>query len=56
MDKDRVHGAAHEVKGAVKQTVGKVTGDKQTEIEGAVEKNVGKAQSQIGKAKDALKK
>jgi hypothetical protein len=27
MDKDRVEGAAHRVKGAVKEAVGKVTGD-----------------------------
>jgi uncharacterized protein YjbJ (UPF0337 family) len=27
MDKNRIVGAAHQVKGAVKETVGKVTGD-----------------------------
>ena len=56
MDKDRVHGTARQVKGAVKEAVGKVTGDAKTEIDGAVEKNVGKAQANFGKTKDALKR
>jgi hypothetical protein len=30
MDKDRITGAAHRVRGAVKETVGKVTGDAKT--------------------------
>jgi uncharacterized protein YjbJ (UPF0337 family) len=30
MDKDRVVGDAHQVKGAVKETVGKVTGPEQS--------------------------
>ena len=36
MDKDRVEGAAHRIKGAVKEAVGKVTGDTKTQAEGAV--------------------
>ena len=38
MDKDRIEGAAHRVKGALKEGVGKVTGDAKTEAEGAAEK------------------
>lgn len=38
MDKDRIKGAAHEAKGAVKEAVGKVTGDKKTQAEGVAEK------------------
>lgn len=30
MDSDRIKGAAHQAKGAVKEAVGKVTGDKNT--------------------------
>jgi uncharacterized protein YjbJ (UPF0337 family) len=30
MDKDRVTGAAHRVKGTVKEIIGKVTGDAKT--------------------------
>jgi len=37
MDKDRIKGAAKEAKGAVKETIGKATGDTKTEAEGAVE-------------------
>jgi uncharacterized protein YjbJ (UPF0337 family) len=54
MDKDRVVGAAHQVKGAVKETVGKVTGDAKTQAEGAAEKTAGKVQDALGGAKDAI--
>ena len=55
MDKDRVVGAVHRAKGAVKETVGKVTGDTKTEAEGAAEKTAGKVQNAVGGAKDALR-
>jgi uncharacterized protein YjbJ (UPF0337 family) len=35
MDKNRIVGAAHQVKGAVKETVGKVTGNAKTQAEGS---------------------
>ncbi|WP_135468216.1 CsbD family protein [Crenalkalicoccus roseus] len=55
MDKDRIAGAAKQVKGAVKEAVGKATGDTKTQVEGAAEKAAGKAQSSLGKAKDAVR-
>jgi uncharacterized protein YjbJ (UPF0337 family) len=55
MDKDRVVGAAHQVKGAVKETVGKVTVDAKTEAEGAAEKAAGNVQNTAGGAKDAIR-
>jgi uncharacterized protein YjbJ (UPF0337 family) len=55
MDKNRVEGAAHQAKGAVKETIGKVTGDKKTEAEGAAEKAAGKVQNAVGGAKDTVK-
>jgi uncharacterized protein YjbJ (UPF0337 family) len=55
MDKDRVVGAAHRAKGAVKETVGKVTGDTKTRAEGAAEKTAGKVQNAVGGAKDAVR-
>jgi uncharacterized protein YjbJ (UPF0337 family) len=55
MDKDRVEGAAHQAKGSVKEAVGKVTGDKKTQAEGAGEKAAGKVQNAAGGAKDAAK-
>nr|WP_294516340.1 CsbD family protein [uncultured Rhodopila sp.] len=55
MDKDRVEGAGHEAKGTLKETVGKVTGDKETQAEGATEKAGGKLQNAVGGAKDAVR-
>ena len=55
MDKDRIKGSGRQVKGSVKEAIGKVTGDRKTQAEGAAEKTVGKVQSSIGKAKDAAR-
>lgn len=55
MDKDRVAGTMHEAKGAVKEGVGKLTGDTKTEVEGKAEKVAGKVQNAIGGAKDAAR-
>lgn len=55
MDKDRIKGAAKEVKGSVKEVIGKITGDGKTEAEGVAEKTAGKVQSGVGKAKDAVR-
>jgi len=52
MDKDRVEGAAKQVKGTVKETVGKVTGDSKTQAEGAAGKAEGKVQNTVGGMKD----
>jgi len=56
MDTDRVKGAAHQAKGAVKEAAGKVTGDKKTQAEGVTEKAAGKVQNAAGGVKDAVKK
>jgi uncharacterized protein YjbJ (UPF0337 family) len=42
MDKDRIVGAARQVKRAVKETIDRVTGDAKTQAEGAAEKAAGK--------------
>ncbi len=55
MDKDRIVGAAHQIKGAVKETVGKATGDAKTRAKGAAEKSAGKVQNAVGGAKDAVR-
>lgn len=55
MDKDRGEGIGHQVKGAVKEGFGKVTGDTRTEAEGAAEKAGGKVQNAVGGAKDAAR-
>jgi uncharacterized protein YjbJ (UPF0337 family) len=55
MDKDRVEGAAHQAKGAVKETAGRMMGDKKTEAEGKGERAAGKVQNAVGGAKDAVR-
>ncbi len=55
MDKDRIAGSAKEIKGAVKQKVGKVVGDAKLESEGKAEKTEGKVQNAIGGLKDTLR-
>ncbi len=55
MDKDRIDGAANQVKGATKEVVGKLTGDRKTEAEGTLQKAAGQVQSAVGKAKDDVR-
>ena len=55
MDKDRVVGSAKQVKGAVKQVVGKAIGDTKLESEGTADKIEGKVQNAIGGIKDTVK-
>lgn len=55
MDSDRVKGAAHQAKGAVKEVVGKLTGDTKTEAEGKAEKAAGKVQNAVGGMKDSAR-
>ena len=55
MNKNRVEGAAKEVKGSIKEAIGKITGDKKTQIEGVAEKSLGKAQATAGRAEDAVR-
>jgi uncharacterized protein YjbJ (UPF0337 family) len=52
--KDEVAGKIHEVKGAVKKKVGKLTNNPDLEAEGTVEKVVGKVQKKIGQVKKVL--
>jgi uncharacterized protein YjbJ (UPF0337 family) len=55
MDKDRIEGTAHQVKGAIKEKIGKITGDDKTRVEGAVEKAAGKVQNTAGRVKDTIR-
>ena len=52
MDKDRVEGAATNIKDKVKEGVGKLTGDANTEAEGQADQVKGKAQNAVGGIKD----
>jgi uncharacterized protein YjbJ (UPF0337 family) len=55
MDKDRIEGSAEQLKGKVKEVVGKVTGDSKTEAEGKTEQVKGKVQNAVGGVKDAIR-
>ncbi len=55
MDPDRVSGTVNEVKGDVKEGIGKFTGDAKTQAEGMAESMAGKAQQTVGQARDALR-
>jgi uncharacterized protein YjbJ (UPF0337 family) len=55
MDKDRVAGAAKEAGGKIKETAGKVGGDKKMEDEGSAKKTEGEVQNAVGGAKDAAR-
>ena len=56
MDKEHVKGAMDKAKGAVKETAGKMTDDKQMQAEGKFDKAKGAAHSAVGDVKDAVRK
>jgi uncharacterized protein YjbJ (UPF0337 family) len=55
MDKQRVEGGLRKATGTIKEKVGQITGDRDTEAEGKAEKAEGHVRSAIGHAKDAVK-
>jgi uncharacterized protein YjbJ (UPF0337 family) len=56
MNRDQVAGIAKQVKGSVKQTAGKATGNRRTQIEGAADKLAGKVQKAYGDVKEKVRK
>jgi uncharacterized protein YjbJ (UPF0337 family) len=55
MDREHVKGAADKVKGTIKETAGKVTGDKELESEGKLDKAKGGVHNAAGNVKDAVR-
>ena len=55
MDKDRVAGSAKQATGAVKEAVGKATGDAKLQADGKSDKVAGKVQNAVGGLKDAIR-
>jgi len=51
---DRTEGKFHEVKGKIKEEVGKATNDPNLEVTGDAEKKAGKVQNWIGRAEKAV--
>jgi uncharacterized protein YjbJ (UPF0337 family) len=56
MDREHVKGAADKAKGAIKDAAGKVTGDKELQTEGKLDKVKGSAHNIAGDLKDAVRK
>jgi uncharacterized protein YjbJ (UPF0337 family) len=54
--KDKVEGAAHELKGKVKEKIGHATNNPDLEDEGTAEKVGGKVQKKIGDVEKVLEK
>lgn len=54
--KDKVQGKVHEVKGAVKERIGKATNDPDLESEGQAEKIGGKVQKKVGDIEKVFEK
>src|ERR1700730_12627649 len=55
MDREHVKGAADKVKGAIKDTAGKLTGDKKLQSEGKFDKAKGSAHNLVGDVKDTAR-
>ena len=56
MDREHIKGSADKVKGAVKDTAGKMMGDKKLQTEGKADKAKGAAHKVAGDIKDAARK
>ena len=56
MDREHVKGAADKAKGAIKDTAGKLTGDRELQKEGKMDKAKGDFHNAAGDVKDAFRK
>jgi uncharacterized protein YjbJ (UPF0337 family) len=55
MDREHVKGAADKAEGTIKETAGKLTGDKELESEGKIDKAKGDIHNAAGNVKDAAR-
>lgn len=55
MDKDRIKGTAQKIKGAIKEVVGKLTGNSKLEAEGKIDKATGSVRKAVGESKDVVR-
>jgi uncharacterized protein YjbJ (UPF0337 family) len=56
VSKEGIEGATQKGIGAVKETVGKATGNEKLQAKGVADKAAGSAKEAVGKAKDAVHK
>jgi uncharacterized protein YjbJ (UPF0337 family) len=55
MDREHVKGAADKAKGTIKEAAGKLTGDKELQSEGQIDKAKGDVHNAVGNVKDAAR-
>jgi uncharacterized protein YjbJ (UPF0337 family) len=55
MDKNRIVGSGKQIKGSIKETIGKVVGDAKLQLDGKADRAEGKVQNMVGTVKDSLK-
>lgn len=55
MHRDEMKGSAKDAKGAMKETLGRATGDERLEAEGTADRVEGKVQKGVGALKDAAR-
>ena len=56
INKEQVKGRVDEVKGAIKETAGKIVGNPSLQAKGNIEKNLGKVEAKVGGVIEDLKK
>jgi len=56
MNREHIKGTADKAKGAIKDTAGKITGDKEMQSEGKFDKAKGSAHNAAGDVKNAVRK
>ena len=54
--RDKIEGKFHEVKGKIKETAGKLSGNPKLEAVGVVEKITGQTQEKVGQLKNVIGK
>ncbi len=55
MDKQRIEGGMRKATGTIKEKAGQMTGDRDLEAEGKLDKAEGRVRSAVGHAKDAAR-
>jgi uncharacterized protein YjbJ (UPF0337 family) len=56
MDREHVKGTADKAKGVIKETAGKVSGDKKLQSEGKLDKAKGSAHNVAGNVKESVRR
>ena len=54
--KNEINGNIHQIKGAVKETTGKITNNPTLQAKGKAESNLGRAQKKVGQMEKVLEK